>query len=139
MSAPQPAKGPPQRIVLEGRYVRLEPLAERHVPSLFDAASAPGADERFRYLSNGAPQSESDMGAWVELAAARDDPLMFAVLDRQTREPARRPRRSTSLRAMSSTTSATAGSSGSATRSTRRAAAPPSASASPTRASSAST
>lgn len=84
MSAPQPAKGPPQRIVLEGRYVRLEPLAERHVPSLFDAASAPGADERFRYLSNGAPQSESDMGAWVELAAARDDPLMFAVLDRQT-------------------------------------------------------
>jgi RimJ/RimL family protein N-acetyltransferase len=84
MSAPQPAKGPPQRIAHEGRYVRLEPIGEKHVPALYDAASAPGAEDRFRYLFNYAPASEADLAAWVEVAAAKDDPLLFAVLDRDT-------------------------------------------------------
>ena len=83
MSGPQPATAP-GRVTLEGRYVRLEPLAERHVPALFDAASAPGADVRFRFLSNLPPTSESDMASWATFAAARDDPLMFAVVDRDT-------------------------------------------------------
>jgi len=84
MSAPRPATGAPQRQVLEGRYVRLEPLAERHVPSLYDAASAPGAEDRFRYLFSSPPKDESDMAHWVEVAAAKDDPLMFAVVDPAT-------------------------------------------------------
>jgi RimJ/RimL family protein N-acetyltransferase len=84
MSAPQPARGAPQRIVHEGRYVRLEPIAARHVPALYDAASAPGAEARFRYLFSHPPASEADMSQWVEAAAAKDDPLLFAVLDRGT-------------------------------------------------------
>jgi len=85
VSGPQPAKGPPQRIVLAGRYVRLEPLAERHVPSLYDAASAPGAEDRFRYLAgSSAPRDKADMARWVELAQATDDPLRFAVVDSAT-------------------------------------------------------
>ena len=84
MSAPQPARGRPQRVVLEGPYVRLEPLAERHVPALYDAASAPGAEDRFRYLFSAPPASEADMAAWVARSAAKDDPLLFAVVDRDT-------------------------------------------------------
>ena len=84
MSAPQPAKGPPQRIAHEGRYVRLEPIGEKHVPALYDAASAPGAEDRFRYLFNHPPASEADLAAWVEVARAKDDPLLFAVLDGDT-------------------------------------------------------
>lgn len=84
MSAPQPARGRPQRIVLEGRYVRLEPLGESHVPALYAAASAPGAEERFRYVFNAPPKSEADMAAWVATAAAKDDPLLFAVVDRES-------------------------------------------------------
>ena len=39
MSAPQPAK-PPVRLTLEGRYVRLEPLAPAHAADLFAAVNA---------------------------------------------------------------------------------------------------
>ena len=37
MNAPHPAKAPPQRIVLDGRYVRLEPIGPQHVTSLYRA------------------------------------------------------------------------------------------------------
>ena len=33
-----PAKGPPQRVVLDGRYARLEPIAVTHARDLFAAA-----------------------------------------------------------------------------------------------------
>lgn len=80
----QSAKGPPQRETFAGNYVRLEPLAERHVPTLYNAASAPGAEERFRYLFSHPPASEADMAAWVEIARAKNDPLMFAVVNPAT-------------------------------------------------------
>lgn len=80
MSAPVPAKGPPQRIVLEGRYTRLEPIGARHARDLWHAVEP----ERFRYLFDVAPASEDKMAAMVGAAAALDDPLMFAVVDRQT-------------------------------------------------------
>jgi len=81
MSAVQPAKGPPQRVALEGRYVRLEPIGPRHVASLYDAASTPDGRQRFDYLFEYAPESEAELGVYVQNAAAKDDPLMFAVVD----------------------------------------------------------
>ena len=80
MSAPQPARGAPQRVVLEGRYARLEPIGPQHVASLFDAAQNDG--ERFTYLFDEPPNSEAAMGIWVQNAAARNDPLMYAVIDK---------------------------------------------------------
>ena len=82
MSAPLPAKGPPQRIVLEGRYTRLEPLGEQHVAGLWRAAEP----ERYRYLPDMPPQSEADMAAFVQTAAPKDDPLFYAVVDSATGE-----------------------------------------------------
>jgi RimJ/RimL family protein N-acetyltransferase len=40
--------------------------------------------ERFDYLMAPAPDSEAEMATWVTGAAASDDPLYFAVVDRQT-------------------------------------------------------
>ena len=78
----QPAKGPPQRIVLDGHYTRLEPIGPQHVAALYDAAQAePG---RFDYLFEYPPESEAAMGVFVQNAAAKDDPLMFAVIDKAT-------------------------------------------------------
>jgi RimJ/RimL family protein N-acetyltransferase len=82
VTSPKPAKGLPQRTILEGRYARLEPLAERHVADLYRAATEPGAEGRFDYLFETAPATEADMANYVQVAAARDDPLMFAVIDR---------------------------------------------------------
>ena len=75
----------PERITLEGRYVRLEPLdAARHSADLFASAQAPGADDRFRYLFEGPPADLAAFTPWLEKAAASPDPLFFATIDRQT-------------------------------------------------------
>ena len=84
MSDPHPANSRPQRTVLAGRYVRLEPLDPRHAADLYRAASAPGADQRFQWLLEHPPADETELAQWVTSAAAKDDPLMFAVVDAET-------------------------------------------------------
>lgn len=75
----------PQRLPLEGRYARLEPLdAARHGADLFASARAPDADERFRYLFEAPPEDPAALTAWIGKAAAAPDPLFFAVIDRET-------------------------------------------------------
>ncbi|NTH51983.1 GNAT family N-acetyltransferase [Agrobacterium rhizogenes] len=75
----------PQRITLEGRYVRLEPLdATHHSTDLFASARAPGADDRFRYLFENVPADLATFTPWLEKAAASTDPLFFATIDKRT-------------------------------------------------------
>ncbi len=75
----------PERIALDGRYARLEPLdTARHDADLFASARQPGADDRFRYLFEDAPAGKADFAPWIEKAAASEDPLFFAVIDRAT-------------------------------------------------------
>jgi RimJ/RimL family protein N-acetyltransferase len=75
-----PAKGRPERRVLEGRYARLEPIAAAHAGDLFAAAGP----ERYTYLFGYKPESEAAMATVLEAEAAKDDPLCFAVIDRAT-------------------------------------------------------
>lgn len=72
----------PARVVLEGRWVRLEPIAAAHAEGLWAASSAPGAEARFRFLFDHPPRSLADVEAWIARAAVLDDPLAFAVVDR---------------------------------------------------------
>jgi RimJ/RimL family protein N-acetyltransferase len=81
MSVPSPAR-PPGRVVLNGRYARLEPIGPQHVADLFRAAG--GQEQRFTYLFEDAPATESLMAEWVGRAMAKDDPLTFAVVDTAT-------------------------------------------------------
>ncbi len=81
MSAPQPAKSAPERIVLEGRYVRLEPLAPQHAADLYAVSTMPGGVERYRWLSQHAPGSVAEMEARIEHAMTQTDPLYVAVVD----------------------------------------------------------
>ncbi len=68
---------------MEGRYVRLEALdAARHGDGLFEASSTPDKDSRFRWLYDPAPQDRADFQPWLDKAAASDDPLYFAVIDK---------------------------------------------------------
>lgn len=52
-----PAKSAPERIVLHGRFVRLEPLAPEHARDLFEVSTMPGGPERYRWLFSDAPRS----------------------------------------------------------------------------------
>ena len=76
---PRPARAP-----LEGRYVRLEPLEHEHADTLYQAASAEGAEDRFRWLFESAPQNRAEFDAWIATASASTDPLFFAVIDKET-------------------------------------------------------
>ena len=75
----------PERVVMEGRYARLEPLdPSRHGADLLASAQAPGADDRFRYLFEDAPSDAASFTPWLEKACAGIDPLFFAVIDKAT-------------------------------------------------------
>jgi RimJ/RimL family protein N-acetyltransferase len=75
----------PQRITLDGRYARLEPLSpERHTADLFASAVEPGAEARFAYLFDDVPADADTFHAWMARAAATDDPMFFAVIDKAT-------------------------------------------------------
>ena len=65
MSAPKPARSAPERIMLEGRYVRLEPLAPNHARDIFEISSMPGGAERYRWLFSEAPETLAEVEARI--------------------------------------------------------------------------
>ena len=82
LASPAPARAP-ERIVLEGRYARLEPLdPARHRDDLFGASTPPDRHARFRYMPELPPGSLDTFGSWLAGAAASADPLFFAVAGR---------------------------------------------------------
>jgi RimJ/RimL family protein N-acetyltransferase len=84
MSAPKPAKAAPQRVVLNGRYARLEPIGRQHLTDLYRASREGDAAQRFTYLFSHQPQSEAELAAELDKIATIDDPLPFAVIDSAT-------------------------------------------------------
>ena len=73
----------PERIALEGRYVRLEPLdAARHGEALFEMATADDAEGRFRWLFDTKPATRAEFQPWLDKSAASEDPLFFVVIDK---------------------------------------------------------
>lgn len=75
----------PDRVPIDGRYTLLEPLdPSRHGDALFASAQAEGADDRFRYLFEEAPDDRAAFNAWIEKASAGADPFFYAVIDKRT-------------------------------------------------------
>lgn len=77
---PLPAKSAPERIVLDGRYVRLEPVEPRHAADLFDVSTMAGGAERYRWLFSAAPTDVAEMEARIVQANAGPDRYV-AVID----------------------------------------------------------
>ena len=73
----------PERVILSGRYCRLEPLQMCHADQLYAASMADGFEQRYRYL-NLAPQSRLQFDQWLSSVVVANDPLFFAVLDSST-------------------------------------------------------
>lgn len=75
----------PERVVLDGRYCRLEPIdAKRHRTDLFEASTPADAARRFRYLFEEPPKVIADIDDWLAKAEKSTDPLVFAVIDKRT-------------------------------------------------------
>lgn len=77
----------PQRIVIEGRFVRLEPLnAGMHAASLWRETHGPAQDARWQYLFEAPFADETAFHAHLVRKAASEDPLFFAIVDRTSGE-----------------------------------------------------
>lgn len=75
----------PERVTLQGRYTRLEPLClTRHGGQLFESALEPGAEDRFRYLPDEINTDYSCFRGWMEKSEASPDPMFSAVIDLRT-------------------------------------------------------
>jgi RimJ/RimL family protein N-acetyltransferase len=71
----------PERIILEGRLVRLERLdPARHGDALWQEIGAAGHDALWNYLFEGPFAEEAAFRANLEAKAASPDPLFFAVV-----------------------------------------------------------
>ncbi|MDU8943008.1 GNAT family N-acetyltransferase [Ovoidimarina sediminis] len=70
----------PTRTVLEGRHVTLEPLSRAHLSQLHEANRQD--DRIWVYLPYGPFTTEAEYGAWLDWAAASEDPLFFAIRPR---------------------------------------------------------
>lgn len=75
----------PERVKLSGQYVSLAPLSPKeHGEQLFESAQQPGAEDRFRYLFDTPPATQTAFAQWLDKASKSADPLFFAVIDHRT-------------------------------------------------------
>lgn len=75
----------PERIALDGRFARLEPLdVAKHGAQLFEASAVADGPARFAYLAVDAPKTRAQSDAYLAACAASADPLFFTVIDKRT-------------------------------------------------------
>lgn len=79
---------PPERTVLAGSTVRLEPVdPARHAADLFAASHDAQDPHLWDYMSVGPFADVDAFTAWLQTAAASTDPLFFSVVDQETSRP----------------------------------------------------
>lgn len=72
----------PSRVLLNGRYCRLEPLsAAVHGAELWAAATLDGNGASWTYLPYGPFATQADYVAWLAERERESDPLFFAIVD----------------------------------------------------------
>ncbi|KIS41267.1 GNAT family N-acetyltransferase [Kosakonia radicincitans] len=77
----------PQRVTLEGRYCRLEPLGTGHASALFQAHQQAGDDRSWTWLLREPEKDEAAFRDWIASTCTLRDPLHFAVIDNKTSRP----------------------------------------------------
>jgi RimJ/RimL family protein N-acetyltransferase len=79
-SAPSPR---PQRITLEGRTVRLEPLdPHAHLEALFANTSGPEHEHLWAYMFEYPFQNRNSFDAYLQRKAESEDPLFYTIIDK---------------------------------------------------------
>lgn len=75
----------PPRTAMEGRTCRVEPLdPARHADDLFTAAAEDAEGRNWTYLSVEPPRTRETYRAWAEAMVASEDPLLHAIVARDT-------------------------------------------------------
>ncbi|EJK8585139.1 GNAT family N-acetyltransferase [Enterobacter hormaechei] len=77
----------PSRVVLQGRYCRLEPLRMEHAHALFSAYSVAGDTRSWTWLLREPDATAEEIAEWVASVSELADPIHFTVIDNQTQSP----------------------------------------------------
>ncbi|MBB1200422.1 N-acetyltransferase [Enterobacteriaceae bacterium 89] len=77
----------PQRETLEGRLCRLEPLAVHHADALFAAYQLAEDTRSWTWLLREPDSTAQEYKNWVASVVELQDPIHFAVIDKQTGQP----------------------------------------------------
>ncbi len=77
----------PGRVPLDGRYVRLEPVAASHVPALFATLCAESDESLWTYRHDERPTDQAALAAAVDSWATRTPDVTFAIVPRETGRP----------------------------------------------------
>jgi RimJ/RimL family protein N-acetyltransferase len=84
MTSPHPAFARPERVALEGRYTKLEPLGLNHLEGLWAASTDADGPERYRWLFSEVPRTRDELAARIAASTLLEDPLNYAVIDKAT-------------------------------------------------------
>lgn len=76
----------PERITLEGKYCRLEPIQLTHSDRLYELVTIPSAEERYRYISNLPPKSREEHEAWIRKEVTSEEFITFVIVNKRTGE-----------------------------------------------------
>ena len=74
------SRNPPGRVTLEGRYVRLEPVADGHVTHLFDALGHEDDDRLWTYRHDDRPSDVATLTRMIAAWASSPDTVTFALV-----------------------------------------------------------
>lgn len=77
----------PSRVVLNGRYCRLEPLRVEHAGALFAAYQQAEDTRSWTWLLREPDATVAEYSQWVASVSELSDPIHFAVIDIQTQSP----------------------------------------------------
>ena len=77
----------PERLNLQGRLCRLEPLRSTHAGALFDAHRLAPDTRSWTWLLREPDNSVEEYRAWIEHVSGQADPIHFAVIDQRTDQP----------------------------------------------------
>jgi RimJ/RimL family protein N-acetyltransferase len=79
----------PERVILEGRHVKIVPLdAAAHLQALYEGSCGPEREPLWRYLFNGPYTSAAEFAWWLAGRERLEDPLFFTILDAASGDPA---------------------------------------------------
>lgn len=77
----------PQRITLQGRLCRLEPLTLDHAEALFNAYQLFPDDGHWTWMLRGPDKTVEEHKAWIQSVLTVNDPINYAVIDNKTNQP----------------------------------------------------
>jgi RimJ/RimL family protein N-acetyltransferase len=72
----------PEQCMLDGKYCKLEPLAEIHGDGLYDCLLV--EESRFRYLPDRPYQSREEFDSWMTKSINSQDPMFFVVINKSS-------------------------------------------------------